>query len=165
MTFSRIPKIANIFSGVIFLQLVLFTSYAAAASNPGYYELEEITTGNSFYVSPTGSPNNDGSINRPCDIATALSHPETLKPGDTIWLRGGTYRGVVTSYLQGTQNYPITVRSFPGEWAVIDTVRQQGDPSGFHVYSAYTYYWDFEITNTNNQNRGGENIETETCNK
>jgi hypothetical protein len=76
--------------------------------------------GRSFYASPNGSPSGDGSITRPWDLQTALSHPAAVLPGDTIYLRGGTYRGAFTSRLRGTATARITVRSYPGEWAKID---------------------------------------------
>lgn len=43
-----------------------------------------------------------------------------LKPGDTLYLRGGTYyeRPVLTQ--SGTEEAPITIRAFPGESVIID---------------------------------------------
>ena len=43
-----------------------------------------------------------------------------LKPGDTLYLRGGTYYERVRLSCAGTYDAPITVRSYPGELAVID---------------------------------------------
>ena len=43
-----------------------------------------------------------------------------LKPGDTLCLRGGTYRESLYLALQGTREQPITIRSAPGEEVVID---------------------------------------------
>src|SRR5262245_40281564 len=43
-----------------------------------------------------------------------------LQPRDTLYLRGGTYYETVTLSLRGTAEKPITIRSFPGELAVID---------------------------------------------
>lgn len=118
--------------------------------------------GAQFFVSPTGSPSGDGSRANPWDLTTALAHPPTVHPGDTIWLRGGVYQGLVLSRLAGAEGAPIIVRSNPGEWAVIDTQHQATDPiEGFRIESNYTYYWDFEITNTRLTNRGGTNIELE----
>jgi hypothetical protein len=149
---------------VILICLLLVSGRAAVfqADATGYSAVSE--GGNYYYASPGGSPNGDGSYSNPWDLGTALGRTSTAQAGDTIWLRGGTYTGQVESRLVGTAENPVIVRSFPGEWAVIDTQQQLGDPSGFHVYSHHTYYWDFEITNSNTQNRGGENIETETCN-
>jgi hypothetical protein len=43
-----------------------------------------------------------------------------LRPGDTLYLRGGTYYERLTIRAAGEKGRPITVRSYPGELAVID---------------------------------------------
>ena len=76
-----------------------------------------------YTVAPWGSDAADGSHERPLrSLAEAAGR---VQPGDVIVLRGGTYDGVggsayVTIRLSGTAAAPITVRSFPGERAVID---------------------------------------------
>jgi len=77
-------------------------------------------SGPSFYVAPNGSTSGNGSLSNPWNLQTALNHPSAVLPGATIYLRGGTYTGKFTSKLRGTQSNPITVRSYPGEWAKID---------------------------------------------
>lgn len=93
---------------VIYLILLLFGS--------------DIVLANDWYVSPTVSQNSNGngSLSSPWDLQTALSHPAAVQPGDTIWLRGGTYHGHFLSNLNGTSTNYITLSSYPGEWAVID---------------------------------------------
>jgi len=111
------------------------------------------------YVAPNGSASGDGTLSRPWDLATALSHPSTVKPGDTIWLRGGTYRGNFRSDLTGTASAPIVVRQYPGERATLDAnTTNRGEP-GLRVFGADTWYWGFEITdsNPNRMNSGGFN--------
>ena len=46
-----------------------------------------------FFVSPEGMPSKDGSSSKPWDMATALARSEQVKPGDTVRLQAGTYRG------------------------------------------------------------------------
>src|SRR5204862_6832065 len=85
----------------------------------------------------------DGSLSHPWDLKTALSSSGRVKPGDTIWLRGGTYRGTFTSRLTGTSANPILVRQYPGERATIDG----GDSGGnglLLISGPYTWYWGFE---------------------
>lgn len=67
-----------------------------------------------FYASPTGT-GSTCSLASPCALQTAFSNEATMGPGDTLWLRGGTYSGKFLSTLDGG-----TVRSYTGEWAVID---------------------------------------------
>jgi hypothetical protein len=43
-----------------------------------------------------------------------------LRPGDTLWLRGGTYYERIFVSRSGTAEAPITIGSFPGELAVLD---------------------------------------------
>ncbi len=88
-----------------------------------------------FYVAPNGRPDGDGSKERPWDLATALAQPAAVKPGDTIWLRGGTYLGPglgggFASYLQGTSSNYITVRAYGGPWPVGERVRIDGFSGG-----------------------------------
>jgi hypothetical protein len=74
----------------------------------------------SFYVAPNGSSSGTGTISSPWDLQTALNQPSAVQPGATIYLRGGTYKGKFNSNLSGSATSPITLRSYPGEWAVID---------------------------------------------
>src|SRR4051794_17558684 len=73
-----------------------------------------------FHVAPDGRSDGDGSRARPWDLATALAQPPAVRPGDTVWLRGGTYRGTFTSRLTGAPGAPVTVRQAPGERATVD---------------------------------------------
>ncbi len=107
-----------------------------------------------FYVAPTGSSSAAGSISSPWDLQTALNHPSSVKPGDTIWLRGGTHRlsNRVTkfiSYLTGTSGAPITVRQYPGERATIDGNIMQNS-------GGWVNYWGFEILNSNTDRLSAE---------
>ena len=43
-----------------------------------------------------------------------------LKPGDTLYLRGGTYYEKISPSRSGTAEAPITIASFPGELAIVD---------------------------------------------
>ena len=115
----------------------------------------QASSGTSFYVAPDGSPDGDGSLARPWDLATALAQPAAVQPGDTIWLRGGAYSGIFRSDLTGLPNTPITVRSYPREWAVIDTQAQTDDGDNFIVQGSWANYRDLELTNTRTSNRSG----------
>ncbi len=108
-------------------------------------------TAQEFYVAPNGRPDGDGSKDRPWDLVTALAQPSMVKPGDTIWLRGGRYvvpggpwsGASFVSYLTGSPGASITVRQYPGERAILDSVSSAGSP--LIVYGAWTTYWGFEV--------------------
>lgn len=63
----------------------------------------------------------DGTREYPLDLASALSRKSPAEAGDIIWLRGGVYVGKFRAVISGTSGMPITVASYPGEWAVIDS--------------------------------------------
>lgn len=72
-----------------------------------------------YYVAPDGSDQNTGTLESPWQtLEYALTQ---VSPGDVLNLRGGTYyeRGITVS-TTGTGSAPITIRSYPGERAVID---------------------------------------------
>ena len=73
-----------------------------------------------FYVSAGALPTGNGSAASPWPLRTALAHPSIVKPGDTIWIYGGIYRGRFNSRLAGEAGRPITVRAYPGEWVTIN---------------------------------------------
>ena len=76
--------------------------------------------GADFYVAPNASASGTGSLSNPWQLQTALNQPSSVHPGDTIWLRGGTYVGTYVNLLIGTPSSPITVRQYTGERATID---------------------------------------------
>lgn len=94
-----------------------------------------------YYVSPAGTPVGDGSLDRPLDMVTALGPRSPVRPGDTLLLRGGAYRGNFTSVLTGVDGRPTVVRQYPGERSTID--------GSLIVRGAWTWYWGFEIGNSN----------------
>jgi hypothetical protein len=67
-------------------------------------------------------------------------------PGDTIWIRGGTYRMLLEPYCSGTAARPIVIRSYPNEWAVFDNA---GTNEANYVKGNFLEYRDLEFTNTN----------------
>ncbi|HVH69062.1 MAG TPA: hypothetical protein VM716_14430 [Gemmatimonadales bacterium] len=102
-----------------------------------------------FYAAPppAGSPAGDGSRRRPWDLATALAGASgRVQPGDTVWLRGGTYRGPFHSTIAGTRTAWVVVRQYPGERATIDGAGSRDDT--FVVRGAYSMFWGFEVVNT-----------------
>ncbi len=110
--------------------------------------------GQSFYVAPAGRPGNSGSIDAPLDLAMALSDKSPAKACDTIWLRSGTYKGAFNSVLKGAEGKPIIVRQYPGERATLDSAGKP-EPT-LLVDGSWTWYWGFELTNSEPQRSSQE---------
>jgi len=94
------------------------------------------------YTAPGGTSTGDGTFGRPWDLATALAGAQgAVQPGDTVWVRGGTYPGTFTSALTGTSAAPIIVRQYPGERAVLDG---DGSSNTLKIDGAWAYFWGLE---------------------
>lgn len=70
--------------------------------------------GANWYVSTTGNDSQSGSLSQPlASLDEAISRSA---PGDTIFMRGGNY---ASNEIRVTVS-DLTIRSYPGEWAVIE---------------------------------------------
>ncbi|WP_306215065.1 sigma-70 family RNA polymerase sigma factor [Actinoplanes sp. RD1] len=87
---------------------------SSAAPVPGRGQAAQI------YVAPGGSDDGDGSADRP--FATLGKAVATVRPGQTIAMRGGTYRPAagVEITTSGTPGKRITLTNYRGERPVID---------------------------------------------
>lgn len=75
-------------------------------------------TNNTYYVAPTGNDGNPGTLTAP--FKTIQHGADQAAPGDTVLVRGGTYVEDFTVRVSGTAANPITIKSYPGETAVVD---------------------------------------------
>ena len=120
---------------------------AALRIGVGAVLLAGLAPGMDFYAAPNGSNAGSRAIGSPWDLQTALNQPGTVNPGDTIWLRGGTYRSSGSngfdSQLNGTASSPITVRNYNGEQPVIDDT---GMAFGLALHGSYTYFSGIQVT-------------------
>jgi hypothetical protein len=101
-----------------------------------------------YFVSISGSDTNGGSFESP--FRTLHYAASTLLPGDTCYLRGGTYRETLTPVNSGTAIAPITFAAWSNETVTIsalDVVSEwEAESSG--VYSAPV---DWDLGNGYNQ--------------
>ncbi len=138
----RILRVRNLLKSgfATILSLAVLFVFAAADLSP-----IKAQAASSWYVSTSGTPSGDGSINNPWDLATALSHPASVKPGDTIWVRGGNYEYhdyITYSYLTGEPGKPIILRAYPGERATFKGHLVLGRKGDHDVW-----VWGLEMTN------------------
>ena len=101
-----------------------------------------------YYAAPAGTPSGAGTRERPWDLSTALAQPSAVQPGDTIWLRGGTYKGHFISTLRGASGKPIVVRQYGGERATLDG-NDGSNAVTLLINGSDAWFWGFEITNSN----------------
>ena len=95
------------------------------------------TTRAGYYVAPNGSSGGNGSISSPWDLASVLSGNKGVTAGDTVWVRGGTYRGQFVNYMNGNSSQQIVVRQYPRERATIDGT--------ILVMGSYVSFWGLEV--------------------
>jgi hypothetical protein len=101
---EKIRGIVNRFVAAVALCLAAVAGPAAATT---------------YYVAPApaGNDSNDG-INQPW--RTIKKAADTVSPGDTVYIRGGTYIERLTFTRGGTPTSKVVIRGYPGETAVID---------------------------------------------
>jgi Right handed beta helix region/Purple acid Phosphatase, N-terminal domain/Pel9A-like, right handed beta helix region len=81
------------------------------------------TSGASYYVATTGNDSNPGSLAQP--FRTLSKGVSVLHPGDTLFVRAGTYVGLASksgnpTIPAGTSwTNPVTVKNYPGESVTI----------------------------------------------
>ncbi|MFN2323697.1 MAG: right-handed parallel beta-helix repeat-containing protein, partial [Trueperaceae bacterium] len=82
------------------------------------------------------------------DQPTTLTRATQIaQPGDTVYLRGGTYPIQTRFDRSGTPNQPITWTSYPGEWAILDGSDQTPVTSQHRVWIAASWnvFANFEV--------------------
>jgi len=90
----------------------------SGAGEGGWSSDAGLPTGPAYYVATDGADANAG---------TDVAHPfltigkaaSVAKAGDTVVIRGGTYRETVTLASSGVAGSPITFQSYPGETATV----------------------------------------------
>ncbi len=70
-----------------------------------------------LYVSPMGNDDNDGSLQDP--FKTIQAALDVVQPGQTIYLREGTYCGKNTFVSSGLPDKPISIKEYNNENAVV----------------------------------------------
>lgn len=101
-----------------------------------------------YYVATNGSDNAAGTYEKPWrSINIAASR---LKPGETLYIRGGIYSEAVNIRVSGTQTAPVKITGYPGETAVIEgSHRLPTNYSGLvSIYGDWVEVRDVEVRNS-----------------
>ncbi len=119
-----------------------------------------IVKGASYYVATNGNNSNPGTLSQP--FGTWQYAFSKLKAGDILYVRGGTYTGLLGSYgsnyfgvrmedVSGSSGSHITVTAYNGEVPILDgssLTSVNGSNIGIILYNCH--YWDFTgLTFTN----------------
>ena len=116
-------------------------------------------SGVTYYVSTSGNDANAGTLAAPW--RTIQHAANTVKAGDTVQVRAGTYNEVVTMKTSGnaTSGY-ITFQNYPGEVPILDgtglAVGSSGQTGLFSLEGTFNYIiiQGFEIRNYSSSARG-----------
>ena len=95
-----------------------------------------------WVVSTGGNDNNPGTLALP--FKTIQHAANIAQPGDTVFIRGGTYRETVTPARSGTVSAPITYRPYNSESVTIsgaDIVNGWLNSSG-SIFQTSSMPWD-----------------------
>lgn len=114
-----------------------------------------LSFGAEFYVSPHGNDDDVGSLAQP--FASLARAQDAVSPGDTVWIRGGTYQfssgpndngSAVEFTKSGTAGNRINYWAYPGEKPVFDFSGHLPEDRvrGFSVRSDYLHFRGLEIT-------------------
>jgi hypothetical protein len=96
-----------------------------------------------YYVAPTGDDGQPGTIDRP--FRTIQAFADIALPGDTCYIRAGTYRETVTPARSGHASAPITYQAYPGETVTIsgvDPVSGAWTQHSGSIYRTTSMNWD-----------------------
>jgi FlaA1/EpsC-like NDP-sugar epimerase len=145
---SRRPWVMTAGLGLL---LVLLANCSKPPSPPATHTPVAPGSRTEYFVAPQGLPTNDGSPERPLDLATALAKASPVQAGQKIWLRGGTYRGGFISSINGGEGSPIVVRNYQGERVILDGSNPDAQAHGIvlDVVGTHTWFWGLELTYTN----------------
>jgi len=100
---------------------------------------------NSYYVSPTGNNSNNGSISTPWE--TIQYGVNQLNPGDTLFIRGGTYQEKIDVDVSGMPSAYITIKNYQNENVVIDAINFSDDIPIIWTDNAYLHIEGLHLTN------------------
>ena len=112
------------------------------------------SAGTIYYVATNGNDQNPGSLQYPWRSLYKASI--TINAGDTVYIRGGTYRESNIFYTDGTSTAPIILAGYPGEAVIIDGNSYTIPPKEFgqaliQVYGDWYIVRDLTVTGSGDQ--------------
>ena len=122
------------------------TTITTAAA--GRVFLPFLSTPRAYYVSPGGSDSNPGTMTLPWRTITKAGN--SVVPGDTVYVRGGTYPESVTLSRSGSPSGNITIQAYPNEKPVItgNSLSMSSWGSLVSISGSYITFSGFEVSNS-----------------
>lgn len=112
-----------------------------------------LTEGPTKFVATDGNDVDEGTKEKPW---RTLTHAlRQLQPGDTLCLRQGTYYESVIIGLRATAEQPITIRSYPGELAIVDAGLREFHENPAEAWEPFDGGADGEYRSTKSYSCGG----------
>ncbi|ATC64553.1 hypothetical protein CMV30_11640 [Nibricoccus aquaticus] len=148
--------------------VVVTNSVGTATSNNAVLTVNTGSTAGVIYVSPTGTDANPGTISAPTTLTAAIAE---AVPGDTIYLRGGTYNLSATVAIafgnNGTSANPKRIFAYQSEVPVLNfSAQATGDANrGIHLFGNYWHFRGVTIQGAGDNGMliGGNNNTIELC--
>ncbi|MCP4420166.1 MAG: hypothetical protein GY805_26475 [Chloroflexi bacterium] len=120
----------------VYFSIILISFLFLILSAPAY----TASNAANYYVAPNGNDNNLGTINAPWRHIDYAVDNNIVKPGDVVYIRGGTYNEYINTKISGAPGNPITYQNYPGETPIITNSGSSGswrwlilDQSHIHI--------------------------------
>ncbi|MGE5498977.1 MAG: right-handed parallel beta-helix repeat-containing protein [Syntrophothermus sp.] len=128
-----------------------------------------VLLGSQFFIALIGNNSNPGTADQPfASLSRAASlMSTTIKPGDTIWVKGGTYPETSTISISksGTPSLMYNIWAWPGERALLDYSAQAFGSTAVKLSGSYCYIKGIDIKGSgdNGMNVSGSYNIIENC--
>lgn len=134
---------------LLFLFLIAFSGATLAASK-------------TYFVSTSGSDSNTG-LSTDAPFGTIPKAVGLAQPGDTIYVRGGTYAysSTISISKSGTASAKYSLMAYPGERAILDFSGTAFGKKGMSLTGSYWYIKGFDMKKAGDNGiyiSGGNNI-------
>lgn len=118
-----------------------------------------------YYLAPTGDDDNPGTMEAP--FFTLVRAWEAIGPGDTLYLRGGTYAWPEQQYLQLADGAPgalIKVWAYPGETPILTQAAGYVGQDLIYFEGSYIHWKGLEIAYFRRPDYGWSGFRSEQSN-
>ncbi len=142
----------------------VYTGFTYEGSSPDLGSFEDHIA-QVYYISPSGSSSNSGTINNP--FATIKDFYNKAAAGDICYVRGGNIARIDADfniYRSGREGYPISLFAYPGETPVIDGSAMTNTSNEGLIRLRFANYWHIKgITFSNSNYKYTSGIRVTDC--